>query len=1422
MLIAVGPTARQGDPLHIPQPNKEVKIMKKELFRFTLCALIAYLTGFTLNPAIAASQPSAGNGTHFCGVIDGQLDKQHSDQYPNRRYARTFAANLNVGEPRTVRMIYFLPNDRPYRTDVVQKMKDEILKVQTFYAEQMEAHGYGQVAFRIETDPQGEPIVHRMDGGHPDAHYLDNTLSTVPDEVAETFDLNANIYLIFIDNSTNLIGRGGAAAVGGVGFRWGKNSGYTLVSGELSFGFVAHELGHVFGLLHDFRDDAYIMSFGPGWNRLSACAAEFLSVHSYFNLNTPIEEGRPPTIELISSHTYPAGSQSVPVRLKVNDSEGLHQLLLFVTAIEPHFTAGFTELRACRGLTGDRDTIVEFDYDGVIPSDGFTNLSDPAIHPIYVEAVDTDGDVGYASFGLAESSPHHIATFDKHTDGVASMAFSPVDAALLATDSWDGTVKLWNAVTQQDITTLRGTAMAFSSDGVTLATGSRDGMVTLWDVVLQQDISTFKVHTAEVTSVSFSSDGAILATGSRDGTVKLWDVVSQRNIATLKKHAAEVTSVSFSSDGAILATGSRDGTVKLWDVARHRAIATFEDHTYAVNSVAFSPVDATLLATGAWDRTVKLWDVETRQNIATFEGHTDGVSSVVFSSNGSILATGSWDGTVKLWDIMTRINFATLGYGDPVLSVSFSSDDTTLASGTETGTVELWDTSGLMGARLEATAEIDIPDPNLRAAIAEAIGVPLSTPIFRGHLGNLTRLDARNANISDLTGLEDATNLKILNLGGNSVSDLSPLTGLTKLRSLVLGDNNILDISTVAGLTNLTTLYLWNNSISDISAVAGLTNLIRLYLWNNSVSDISAVVGLTSLIRLDLGRNNISDISSLAANMGLGEGDEVYVKGNPLSYQSIHTHIPTLQSRGVRVEFNNRTPPVLLKISGDNQKGITGAALEDPFVVEVQDANGSAFAGVPVTFVVTTGSGTLSTTRTTTDANGRAESTLTLGPNPETNTISVSAAGIAELATFHAISDLPFIRYILSIPAGISLIHIPLKVTAVDEIEKTIESVGDVYDALGGASRVNFLITYDPATQGWLSYFVPSDKGTSADAPLADDTGIIAGLRTPVSIQLRGDPLGTDGTSTITLNQGLNLVGLPLNDSRIMRVSDLFALEGIGGNVPVIILTDDGEFELVGRARDPGDIEIIGGQSFILTAQRAAIVGISGDGWTNVSGTAAAPSLSLTGVEVKNTTPVLGLRGSIVDEVTGVNPVGIRVTVKNLSTGRVVVAITAPDEAGYRSTVVDIETGRAATVGDILEISAQSPTPFIGVEPLQYTVTAEDVKQSLIQLPNLVAYEIPAETELLRNYPNPFNPETWIPYRLAEDAFVTLTIYDLSGQIVRTLEVGHRIAAAYESRSKAIYWDGRNKLGERMASGVYFYTLTAGDYSATRKMLILK
>jgi len=95
-------------------------------------------------------------------------------------------------------------------------------------------------------------------------------------------------------------------------------------------------------------------------------------------------------------------------------------------------------------------------------------------------------------------------------------------------------------------------------------------------------------------------------------------------------------------------------------------------------------------------------------------------------------------------------------------------------------------------------------------------------------------------------------------------------------------------------------------------------------------------------------------------------------------------------------------------------------------------------------------------------------------------------------------------------------------------------------------------------------------------------------------------------------------------------------------------------------------------------------------------------------------------------------------------------------------------------------------------------------------------------TALLPNYPNPFNPETWIPFSLSQASETTLRIYDIDGQVIRTLELGAREAGSYASRERAAYWDGRNDLGEKVASGVYFYELSADAYREIRKMVILK
>ena len=170
---------------------------------------------------------------------------------------------------------------------------------------------------------------------------------------------------------------------------------------------------------------------------------------------------------------------------------------------------------------------------------------------------------------------------------------------------------------------------------------------------------------------------------------------------------------------------------------------------------------------------------------------------------------------------------------------------------------------------------------------------------------------------------------------------------------------------------------------------------------------------------------------------------------------------------------------------------------------------------------------------------------------------------------------------------------------------------------------------------------------------------------------------------------------------------------------------------------------------------------------------------------------------------------------------------------------VDVNGDGVVSILDLIRVAqgiAGSPAaPSVGTESVDAaTIEAwiaharlEDdgslaFKQGIENLQALLASLIPEETLLLRNYPNPFNPETWIPYQLATPAEVTLAIYDMNGQLIRRLAVGHQAAGMYRSRSRAVYWDGRNHLGESVASGLYFYTLTADNFTATRRMLILK
>ena len=407
-------------------------------------------------------------------------------------------------------------------------------------------------------------------------------------------------------------------------------------------------------------------------------------------------------------------------------------------------------------------------------------------------------------------------------------------------------------------------------------------------------------------------------------------------------------------------------------------------------------------------------------------------------------------------------------------------------------------------------------------------------------------------------------------------------------------------------------------------------------------------------------------------------------------------------------------------------------------------------------------------------------------------------------------------QFTVSIAAGTHAIHVPLDVTHIDGEAGTIETVGDLYDALG--ESVNFIITLG-ADGNWTSYLGDMSAGSMADAAIGDDTGLIAVMKSAATLELTGNALGTGGVSQINIEIGNNLVGIPLDPVVDMMINGAL-VEGVGA-IAVSNAAGDG-FHTITAPGDTGDGPLMGGVGYIVVATAAANIPIVGSAWENEGAPMAAPGVAFSGSQ----TPVLHVDGAVMDEFNMLAQIPeLRVTVRNLSTGASLDTVLGTEASTTAYSATFVEFGRhAAKAGDVLEIVAHSPNPYVGVRPVpQIVVSAEEVLTSRISLPDMELYEIPSESELLANYPNPFNPETWIPYRLAKAAEVTLDIYDTNGRLVRTIDIGFKPAAVYESRASAIYWDGRNNYGERVASGTYFYHLTAGDdYASTRRMVILK
>lgn len=647
---------------------------------------------------------------------------------------------------------------------------------------------------------------------------------------------------------------------------------------------------------------------------------------------------------------------------------------------------------------------------------------------------------------------------------------------------------------------------------------------------------------------------------------------------------------------------------------------------------------------------------------------------------------------------------------------------------------------------------INIPDPNLRAAITSSLGKAPSDTITQVDMTGLEVLNAFDSEITDLTGLEYAINLTELHLGLNHISDISPLKSLTNLEILDLHRNGgLFDISPIKNIKNLLWLSLRGNSIRDISPLKELTLLRYLHVAYNKISDVTPLSELINLTYLDFEQNRVSDLSPLNNLRKLNYLDFDSNQVSDISPIKEHIHLNALDA-------------------SDNQI-VDIYPLIDMIDLEVLDLDSNRISDIsPLKDMVNMKSLDLHENRIS-------------DISPLKNMVDILELDLDD----NQISDISPLKSMIRLSImldldGNQIVDLSPLENLVNLIQLDLD--GNCISDITPLSKMVKLLALD-LHDNQISDVTPLENLINLRVLDLDDNEITD--VTPLSRMTKLKILDLDGNRIIDVTPLSGMTELTVLDLHDNHISDFSPIAGLIDNLM--------DYDASAQTKPPPNLWI---------GPTISLADVNRDGIVNIN------DLILIASNIQEHDLKTLAKASIYPDVNNdgyVDIIDLLIASSEIGTDSAAPSLSIDSIDTSNLTVINL----AQWILCAEQLDRDNPQILKGITVLEHLLKLITGRE-----------EKPKKTALLPSFPNPFNPETWIPYQLAKPATVSISIIAADGKLVRTIQLGHLPVGTYRSKSRAAYWDGRNSMGEEVASGVYFLTLTADELSATGKVLLRK